>query len=615
MGLTHQNRFPSPITAGILIIDKDVFSNENHWNREMTTIQQITETVQHVVGAISAAMGVDVAIIDTNFKLAATSKTFLEKRGENINQNFVKGVFEKDVMVLPNPGHNELCKGCHYEGSCPETAEVLRTIRYDGQLMGVILMVAYTQAQKEKLLNNTSELLEFLGEMANLLVSEIRLQRTLEQETVVKSHLETTINLIGNGIITVNGAGMITQINAKATQLLKSENQIHPGMKLQSFLPYASFQSMIENGEIISRREILTGSQPEIHCFMSGNPVKVNDSVVGAVIYLEDIKAVRSTVYEFSAKQMDHTFDDIHGESQVMKEVKHYSKKIASGDSTILISGESGTGKELFARAIHSYSARTAEPFISINCAAIPETLLESELFGYDEGAFSGARKGGKPGKFEMASGGSIFLDEIGDMPLHMQAKLLRVLQEKTIERVGGIKTITVDIRIIAATNQDLETMQKMGTFRKDLYYRLNVLPLHIPPLRNRGQDVIALADYFLEKSGGKLGKRINGFSGDAREAIASYYWPGNVRELENTIEYAVNMESGPLLEKESLPSRITMKSRIHTGKNSLAAKLRDYEQFIIKEALEIHGQTLEGKKRVARELCISLPTLYRKLN
>lgn len=178
-----------------------------------------------------------------------------------------------------------------------------------------------------------------------------------------------------------------------------------------------------------------------------------------------------------------------------------------------------------------------------------------------------------------------------------------------------GIKTITVDIRIIAATNQDLETMQKMGTFRKDLYYRLNVLPLHIPPLRNRGQDVIALADYFLEKSGGKLGKRINGFSGDAREAIASYYWPGNVRELENTIEYAVNMESGPLLEKESLPSRITMKSRIHTGKNSLAAKLRDYEQFIIKEALEIHGQTLEGKKRVARELCISLPTLYRKLN
>lgn len=580
----------------------------------MTSIEQIQETAQHVVTAIAAAMGVDVAIIDTEFKLAATSRTFLEKRGENINRNFVKGVFKKGVMVLPNPGYNELCRGCHYQGNCPETAEVLHTIMYDGAVIGVILMVAYTRAQKEKLLNNTSELLEFLGKMANLIANEIKLQKTLEQEKVIKSHLETTVNLIDNGIVTINREGVIKQINAKARKLLKAEKKDVLGIMLQRYLPAQYLRPVIARGESIKRREIFLASPAGIHLFMSGNPVKVNGIVVGAVICLEDIKEVRSTVYEFSAKQMEYTFDDIHGESLILSDVKTLAKQVSFGDSTILIQGESGTGKELFARAVHGHSNRSAEPFISINCAAIPETLLESELFGYDEGAFSGARKGGKPGKFEMASGGTIFLDEIGDMPLHMQAKLLRVLQEKAIERVGGIQSIPVDVRIIAATNQDLETMQKNGRFRKELYYRLNVMPLYVPPLRNRGRDMLLLADYFLDKYARKLNKQISGLSQETRDSIMSYYWPGNVRELENAMEYAVNVETGTIINNTSLPSRVAGNRHIPPGKTCLAGKLRDYEEFLIREAIDAHGHTLEGKKKAARELGISLPTLYRKL-
>ena len=580
----------------------------------MTQLKLIQETAQHVVSAIAASLGVDVAMIDTRFELIATSATFLEKRGTDINQSFiVNGVYEKGTMVLPNPGHNALCAGCRYQGNCPETAEVLRTIRYEGEIIGVILMVTYTQAQKEKLLGNTAALLEFIGEMAKLICNEIKLQETIEKEKIVRRQLETTINFVNNGIIAIDREGRVTQINKRSLEILGIGRRSPKGMTIQDVLPRYVFDLLIGQGQTIKRMEIDVVSPIRTHCILSGNPLTVQSKIMGAVISMEDIQEVRSTVYEFGENLIQYTFDDIRGDSEEMERIKDYASQIALNHSTILIQGESGTGKELFARAIHGRSERAGRPFIPINCAAIPETLLESELFGYDEGAFSGARKGGKPGKFEMASGGTLFLDEIGDMPLHMQAKLLRVLQEGEIERLGGMRTIAVDVRVIAATNQDLEQMVKVNGFRKDLFFRLNVLPLKIPPLRSRRSDIRILADFFLDKHNRKIGKSIQGFSGEARGRLLAYYWPGNVRELENTVEYAVNVEDGPVIGPGALPVGIAGRSGMNAENQMLAGKLKDYERLILREALESHGNTVQGKKGAAKELGISLPTLYRK--
>jgi len=580
----------------------------------MTKLRLIAQTSQHVVSAIETAMGVDVGIIDRQFQLIAKSKTFMEKRGTDINTNFVKKILDKETFILLDPGHNKLCKGCPRYGNCVETAEVLRTIRYKGETIGVILIVAYTEIQKEKLISNATGLLEFIKELSNLLCNEIRLHEVIAKEKVIKSHLETTINFMDKGVITINKESRITQINDRAANILKLQSASVLGKNLNELFSYHTFSPLLEEGKSISRREIMTSSPKKPHVLISGNPVTVKGKTVGAVISIKDFNEFRSDIFDFVGKHIEYSFDDICGEGTAIRLIKEYAKKIASTDSTILIQGESGTGKELFARAIHNCSNRATCPFIPVNCAAIPETLLESELFGYDEGAFSGAKKGGKPGKFEMAHEGTIFLDEIGDMPLHMQVKLLRVLQDRVIERVGGIKAIPIDVRVIASTNQDLKNMVEERNFREDLFFRLNVMPLNIPPLRSRGRDILILADYFLTKYNKKNNKNLKAFTKEASNVLMNYCWPGNVRELENTIEYAVNIEEGAAVTVSSLPASIARKVSIRVDKLSLDGKLREYEGMIIKDALGSYGNTTEGKQDAAKSLGISLPTLYRRI-
>jgi two-component system response regulator AtoC len=297
----------------------------------------------------------------------------------------------------------------------------------------------------------------------------------------------------------------------------------------------------------------------------------------------------------------------ILGHSRAMQEVYKIVGKSAARDVTVLVTGESGTGKELVARALHAYSRREKGPFLAINCAAIPETLLESELFGYERGAFSGATEA-RPGKFELAHGGTLFLDEIGDMPLVLQSKLLRVLQERELYRLGAREPRRVDVRIIAATNQELEVLIRAGRFREDLYYRLNVVRIAIPPLRERGQDILLLAEYFLSVHRRADTQGPQGLSGDAREKLLSYSWPGNVRELENVIASAVLGARGRLLTAEDLvlsevasrsttsepppvqPSSVTLESLFaqHPGNVFITA-----ERLLIVKALELsrHNQ------------------------
>jgi len=285
------------------------------------------------------------------------------------------------------------------------------------------------------------------------------------------------------------------------------------------------------------------------------------------------------------ALQERHRVEGIIGESGRMQEVLSLVRRVAGSDATILIQGESGTGKELIARAIHYASPRAGAPLVSVNCAALPETLLESELFGHEKGAFTGAVAARK-GRFELADGGSLFLDEIGDLPLHLQVKLLRVLQEREFERVGSSRPVSVDVRLLAATHRDLEGLVRAGRFRDDLYYRINVVSISLPPLRERREDIPLLLDHFVEKFSRRNGKRISGLTRDAREALLRYDYPGNVRELENLVERAVILTRDEVIGLEDLPLGVKEREGETSGETSLTVRVEGLERRMIREAL-----------------------------
>jgi two-component system response regulator AtoC len=313
--------------------------------------------------------------------------------------------------------------------------------------------------------------------------------------------------------------------------------------------------------------------------------------------------------------QKEAQFEHILAKSPQMEAVFRTITKVADFKTTVLISGESGVGKELVAKAIHSRSQRSKAPFVAVNCGAIPENLLESELFGHKKGAFTDASQD-RRGLFEEASGGTLFLDEIGELPLNLQVKLLRVLQEETVRRVGDSKDMKVDVRIITATHRDLGAEAKAGRFREDLYYRINVLPIVIPPLRDRREDVGLLIDHFIERNNLRLGTRIRGVSHDARKLLMTYGWPGNVRELENTIERAMVLADGDILEEKDLPDRLRdaldpVQAQLATGELSIKKTAAIVEEILIRRALQ---KTKGNRTRAAEILEISHRALLYKI-
>ncbi|MCU0305901.1 MAG: sigma-54 dependent transcriptional regulator [Thermoanaerobaculales bacterium] len=308
---------------------------------------------------------------------------------------------------------------------------------------------------------------------------------------------------------------------------------------------------------------------------------------------------------------------NIVGSSAAMRRVYDQIARVAGSDITVFVAGESGTGKELVARAIHSSSMRSDGPFIDVNCAAIPEGLQESELFGHEKGAFTGALAT-HPGKFEQAAGGTIFLDEVGEMSPSAQARLLRVLQERCLQRVGGTKTIELDVRVVSASNRDLESLVKAGSFRHDLYYRLVVFPIELPPLRERAEDIPLLVDHFIAKYASDAGRRVGSVDAEAMRALQSYPWPGNVRELENVIHRTLLVAEGPVLEVADLPPGIEAADSPSAATPtrsaapiSVAMSLEEMEKAAIEKALARHHGNLSD---VARQLGIGRSTLYRKL-
>jgi transcriptional regulator with PAS, ATPase and Fis domain len=308
--------------------------------------------------------------------------------------------------------------------------------------------------------------------------------------------------------------------------------------------------------------------------------------------------------------------DYILGNSPAMQKIKELMKNIKNSTSSIVITGETGTGKSLLAKLIHEQSMIQKGDFVEINCASIPESLFESELFGYEEGAFTGARKRGKPGYFEMADRGTLFLDEIADLPLHLQPKLLKVLQDGLIQRIGGTIPKKVNVRIIAAANQSLEKLMELKQFRSDLYYRLNVLPVHLISLRERKEDIQALLPFLLEKLQMRTGKFNQSYSKEFLNRLKEYHWPGNIRELENVIEYSMNMEKGTLLTESSLPNFLVRESKTMAHPPFIEqGALKKVEKDLIIQKLNLFGYDHEGKKQTAEELGVSMRTLYRKID
>lgn len=352
---------------------------------------------------------------------------------------------------------------------------------------------------------------------------------------------------------------------------------------------------------------------------MSVRTVVIEQRIEGFVAFFEEVGNSRKKMESVFLTQTRYSFDDIIGESAEIKDCIEMAKKVSKSNSSILILGESGTGKEMFARAIHRSSNRSRHNFVAINCSAIPDALLESELFGYKGGAFTGASKDGNPGKFEIANGGTVFLDEIGDMPLHLQAKLLRVLQEREVVRIGDSHPIPIDVRVIAATNRNLEDMISKNLFRRDLFYRINVIPISIPSLVERKEDIQVLAMFLLKKHAALTGKIIEGIEPDALHILEQHDWPGNVRELENVIEYAINMETEKKIQAENLPSYLSEESRsVFTQQEAKDMTLKEAinlkERDRIINALQLFDDSTNGKRECASYLGISLSTLYRKL-
>ncbi|MFN3556871.1 MAG: sigma-54-dependent Fis family transcriptional regulator [Bacteroidales bacterium] len=454
--------------------------------------------------------------------------------------------------------------------------------------------------------------------------NQIMAECTQQKLNEAFSYMKSIIESVSAGIFALDLEGNIKTLNNWACSMLNLDKEKILNKPVDKLLPH--WKEIIERfkrGETYMDMETsfpLKGGKERYD--LSAYPiVDTQQEIIGMVVVIKGMQKIFNLVNKYTGMRAHYTFDDIIGKSPEFSQVIEHAEKISGSTSTVLLMGESGTGKELIAQSIHNASPRRNSVFIAVNCGALPKNLIESELFGYEEGAFTGSKKGGHAGKFELANGGTIFLDEIGEMPLDMQVNLLRVLQEGYVTRVGGSKNIPVNVRVIAATKKNLiEEMQK-GTFREDLFYRLSVIPLFIPPLRKRGEDKMSLFHYFLNVKAQKLNKPIPHISAEIINQVRAYDWPGNVRELENYVENIVNFNGNSsfkiinpthnLQSDQGIFEENPASSRGSELYETHDMTLEEVEKFTIQECI----QRFDGNvSQVSRQLGISRTTLYSKM-
>ena len=574
-------------------------------------LKRIENSVLEYANTIANVIGVDVEIVDNQLNTIAGTGPYRQNIGKNIAKEgyiFMDVIKTGQLHVIKNPGKNILCANCDEKDSCKELMQISMPIKYQKKILGVIQLVCTREEQKQKLLEKEKDYLKFIKEIAGNITE--KLHEVDDQENTKRriDLFHQIIDDVGKIVVVLNEDREVVHINKLARDVLKIEEGEKVSIK-------KSHESLV-NEDIFT----IQTDQKDVEVIgkiKSANSVYYENMMI---IICSRVKNLKDRAYNLATGHNFIDMDYIIGSNKQIRQLKDSIKKIAKSNSTVLISGESGTGKELIARSIHSQSDRATKPFIAVNCAAIPDSLLESELFGYVKGAFTGASVQGRVGHFELANKGVIFLDEIGDMPLHLQAKILRVLQDKKLTPIGSNKVVQLDVRVVAATNKNLKQLMEENKFREDLYYRLNVIPITVPPLRKRLDDIEKLSYHFLKRYNESFAKNVTKIDDDVLQIFMEYDWNGNIRELENVIEYMMNVTENDTLTLESLPSNMLEKKSdkvVNLEVDELSQRvvpLSELEKNEIKKALDIYGYDTKGKKMAARKLGIGIATLYRKI-
>ena len=577
-----------------------------------SVLMQIQPTIQRFARMLASVLQLEVEIVDENLCRVAGTGAYGKFLGRQLsgNSRLLRHVLEtKTEKVVTQSRFDPLCEGCDSKENCREKAFLGTPVILQERCVGVISLIAVTHEQQEHISDNLREFSDYVRHISTIFVSKL-LEDQGPGDNISKI-FATMIDNMDQGVLVVDDENRVQFVNQTALKTLGVVQNNIIGKPIR-FRPL-TFESNFTHGHmqhIVSwddKSELIIG---QLH------------NIQGRQLFLMAFHQSHTSFSVANASDEPH-IEQLVGECRVMRQLKRLISRIAPSPSSVMVVGESGTGKEVVARAIHKLSGRRNKPFIAINCAAIPEQLLESELFGYVKGAFTGASANGKTGLIQAANTGTLFLDEIGDMPLMLQAKLLRAIEAREILPIGASSPIQVDIRIISATNQNLAQFIAEGKFREDLFYRLNVIPITLPPLRERQEDIELLVHYFLHLHTRRLGSVYPGIAPDVVEILRKHRWPGNLRELSNLMEYLVNVvPSGEVIDSTLLPpnllnngtteqSDVTEVSEAHLSLDDAGGTaLEEMEKQMIREALSRHN----SKKEVADELGIGIATLYRKI-
>ncbi|MCN6034486.1 sigma-54-dependent Fis family transcriptional regulator [Escherichia coli] len=577
-----------------------------------SVLMQIQPTIQRFARMLASVLQLEVEIVDENLCRVAGTGAYGKFLGRQLsgNSRLLRHVLEtKTEKVVTQFRFDPLCEGCDSKENCREKAFLGTPVILQDRCVGVISLIAVTHEQQEHISDNLREFSDYVRHISTIFVSKL-LEDQGPGDNISKI-FATMIDNMDQGVLVVDADNRVQFVNQTALKTLGVVQNNIIGKPVR-FRPL-TFESNFTHGHmqhIVSwddKSELIIG---QLH------------NIQGRQLFLMAFHQSHTSFSVANAPDEPH-IEQLVGECRVMRQLKRLISRIAPSPSSVMVVGESGTGKEVVARAIHKLSGRRNKPFIAINCAAIPEQLLESELFGYVKGAFTGASANGKTGLIQAANTGTLFLDEIGDMPLMLQAKLLRAIEAREILPIGASSPIQVDIRIISATNQNLAQFIAEGKFREDLFYRLNVIPITLPPLRERQEDIELLVHYFLHLHTRRLGSVYPGIAPDVVEILRKHRWPGNLRELSNLMEYLVNVvPSGEVIDSTLLPpnllnngtteqSDVTEVSEAHLSLDDAGGTaLEEMEKQMIREALSRHN----SKKEVADELGIGIATLYRKI-
>ena len=567
----------------------------------MNFLNFILDDVKKYSEIVSKVINIDVEIMDSSFTRIAGTGTLKEKVGLNmkdeshIDHQVLK---TKKTIIIFEPREDTHCFTCQKKDLCKEELEISTPIIYQDEVIGVIGLICFEKDKKYDFIEKKDLYIQFLEQISKFISYKVYVYLSSLQLKRDNEILSNIIDRVQDIIILTNRKNEIELINKKGKNILGS---IYKDEKIilktsSNFLNQKEFNFLYSGKEISAIGDIFTFS------------LEKSEELTKTLFVFKEISEFKNYLLSFHRNS-----SIILLESPQMQDIYSHISKVARNDTSVLITGESGTGKEIIAKQIHDLSSYSNGPFITVNCGAIPESLMESELFGYTKGAFTGADPKGKIGFFEKANNGTIFLDEIGEMPLQIQVKILRVLQDKKITPIGSRTEKQINVRIIAATNKNLEEEVEKRNFRQDLFYRLSVFPIDIPPLRERKKDIKTLVEFFIKKYYISFQKEQKEISADVYQHFLEYSWPGNIRELKNTIEYCMNMieENEKTIDLKHLPPKFLGNKE----KDEKIKTLKELEKEAISNLLKIYGNSSEAKKIIAKSLGIGIATLYRKLS